>query len=324
MSLDYLILAAGLGTRMKSEIPKVLHKILGKPMLYYLLKTIDKLQKEMNGRKIVVIGYKGELVKKEFENEDLIFVEQNPPLGTGHAVMCAKDVLKNGAENTMVLVGDAPLLSHETLKNLYELHKKEKASCTILTAEFENPGRYGRIVREGRNVKKIVEAVDASPEELKIKEINSGIYVFNTKKLLKNLTKIKPDNVKKEYYLTDVVEILAEKGEKVCAYKTENPEEIIGINDRKTLSNVEKIILKKIVEKFQLEGVTFENPETVYIEPDVKIGEDTFIEQGVRLLGNTEIGKGCKIGAFTTIKDSKISDNSEIGSFCYIENAELL
>ncbi|MCK4352307.1 bifunctional N-acetylglucosamine-1-phosphate uridyltransferase/glucosamine-1-phosphate acetyltransferase [candidate division WOR-3 bacterium] len=333
-SFSVVILAAGVGKRMKSKTPKVMHNMCGRPMLFYVVDTAKRLKPE---KIVLVVGKK--IDKKYFIgaycNTPLQFVVQDPPLGTGDAVLKTESMFKDveayrlsrraKAGNTplLILCGDVPLLKSSTLRELIKFHYKIKASATVLTAIVPDPSLYGRIIRRGNKLIKIVEDQDASPEEKEISEINSGIYVFEKTPLFEALQEIKPVNAQKEYYLTDTIEILRKKGLPVSAYKTPDYHEVLGINTRRTLTEVENILQDRIIENFQLEGVTVEEPETTHIDFDVQIGKDTLIHPRAHILGNTKIGKNCEIGAGTRIRNSKISPGTIIGEDSSIENAQL-
>lgn len=318
--LSIVILAAGLGKRMKSKIPKVLHPLCGKPLIYYVLNTAKSLAAE---RVILVIGHGKESIRELINDNDIEFVEQYPPIGTGDAVLRTEATLKDFNGNVLILSGDVPLLKKDTMEELLKVHNKEKAKATILTVELKNPKSYGRIVRKGNEVVKIVEYRDANSWEKEIKEINTGIYVFDKNALFEALKEIRPDNVQKEYYLTDTIGIIKEKGGHIAAYRTSDPEEVAGINTRKELTEIEKILQSKIIEKHELAGVTIKDPASTRIDADVRIGRDTVIYPYTSILGNTVIGECCSIGPNTVIIDSKIGDNSRVGEFTRIEGAHL-
>ncbi|MBO8161266.1 MAG: bifunctional UDP-N-acetylglucosamine diphosphorylase/glucosamine-1-phosphate N-acetyltransferase GlmU [Thermosipho sp. (in: Bacteria)] len=298
--MKVLILAAGLGKRMKSKYPKVIHKILGKPMINWVIDTA-----RVFGKVGVVLGYKAEEVKK-FLPDDIEIYIQEEQLGTGHAVLCAKEFIDEN-ENLLILYGDVPFISQVTLKKLEQEHLKMNNEVTILTAILENPAGYGRIVKEGNKIR-IVEDKDATSEIKEIKEINTGIYIFNGKFIKKNLDNLNNKNAQGEYYLTDVVSF----AEKVSTVITEDIFEVTGINDKVQLAKLEKEMRKRINEKLMLEGVRIIDPEVVYIEPNVKIGKDTIIYPFTFIEGETEIGEDCEIGPMTRIKDSKIGNNVKI------------
>ena len=318
MNFKVLILAAGKGTRFKSDLPKVLHKILGKPMLWYVVKTA----KESGAQEvIVVVGHKKELVEEFLKAEfpDVKTVYQKEQLGTGHAVMCAKEVLKGYAGRLVVLNGDTPLVQPEDIRKLQET----EGDMVVLTAKTENPTGYGRVIREKNEVSYIVEEKDASDEEKKVKEVNTGIYAFDAEKLFEALKSINNDNAQGEYYLPDVLKVFKKKGWKVVPVLADDFSRFIGINNRYELSKAEKILLQRIVKHHQLNGVTIHNPEAAYIEPEVKIGRDTEIFAPVLIKGKTEIGKACSIGAFTEIRSSKIGNRVKVETYCWIEEAIL-
>ncbi|PKM93041.1 MAG: bifunctional UDP-N-acetylglucosamine diphosphorylase/glucosamine-1-phosphate N-acetyltransferase GlmU [Elusimicrobia bacterium HGW-Elusimicrobia-4] len=310
-----IILAAGEGTRFKSEKPKVLHKVLGKSIIERVIKIVD------NGfdKKIIVVGHKSELVKKNISDKNIVFVEQIVQLGSGDAVKRAESILKNFTGDLVILSGDVPLLKKETVGKLLSVHKKEKAVATVITCEMENPSHYGRIVRNADGtVKAIVESKDASDDIKKIKEINSGIYVFSSKELFSALHKIKNDNSKGEYYLTDVISILSRKNKKVIAYKTGDFKEIMGINNRCELAEAENYMREKVLENLMHSGVTIVNPATVYVEETVEIEKDATIMPSTIIKGRTKIRSGCVLGPFSYIEDCTVGKNVEIrASFVY-------
>jgi len=318
MAFKVVILAAGKGTRFKSDLPKVLHKILGKPMLWYVVKAAKESGAE---EVIVVVGHKKELIedflKKEFPDVKTVYQEEQ--LGTGHAVMCAEKLLKDFKGKVVVLNGDTPLIEPEEIKEL----ANSDGDLTILTTFLENPTGYGRIVRNGNEVLKIVEEKDANTEEKKIKEVNTGIYAFDCQKLFNSLKEIDNNNAQKEYYLTDTVKVFKKKGWKVVSVLAKDSTTVIGVNNRFELSKAEKILKDKIIKKFQLSGVTIHNPESAYIEPEVEIGEDTEIFAPVYIKGKTKIGKGCYIGPYTEIRDSILKDSVKIESYSWIDGAVL-
>lgn len=240
MNLATVILAAGKGTRMNSDLPKVVHLLNGKPLIVHVLELAENL----NSEKIVtVIGYQKEKVIDVIRDYETDYAVQDPQLGTGHAVMQAEESLKDFDGDVLVLYGDVPLLKQETIKRLLEMHAQEGAGATILSAIFENPFAYGRIIRdENGNVTKIVEEKDCTEEEKKIKEINSGIIVFKGKELFKALNEMPASPVTGEYYLTTVIDMLVHQGMKVCAYIVENPSEISGVNTPEQLKEAEEIL----------------------------------------------------------------------------------
>ncbi|MEO2069119.1 MAG: bifunctional UDP-N-acetylglucosamine diphosphorylase/glucosamine-1-phosphate N-acetyltransferase GlmU [Desulfurobacteriaceae bacterium] len=318
MAFKVVILAAGKGTRFKSDLPKVLHKILGKPMLWYVVKAA----KESGAKEvIVVVGHKKELVedflKKEFPDVKTVYQEEQ--LGTGHAVMCAEKLLENFSGKVVVLNGDTPLVEPDEIKKL----ASSDGDLAVLTTFLDDPTGYGRIVREGDEVLKIVEEKDANDFERKIKEVNTGIYAFSSQKLLEALKKLDNNNAQNEYYLTDTVKIFKEKNWKVVSVLAKDSRNVIGINNRFELSKAEKILKDKIIKELQLSGVTIHNPETAYIEPEVEIGEDTEIFAPVYIKGKTKIGKGCYIGAYSEIRNSTLKDFVKVENHSWIDGATL-
>lgn len=310
MKLISLILAAGKGTRMKSELPKVVHKVNGVPMIKKIMNTLNNLGVEKN---ILVLGHKKEVVLKAIE-KDVDYVIQEEQLGTGHAVLMAKDKLQNYDGDVMVLCGDTPLLREETLKALYNKHLKSNATTTILTSIYENPFGYGRIVKKNGLVESIIEQKEATLEEQKIKEVNAGVYIFNSQKLFDALSKMDNNNAQGEYYLTDVIKIQVAKNEIVESYILDDNKEILGINSKVQLSQAEKVLRDRKNKKLMNEGVILIDPFTTYIEENVKIGEDTTIYPGVIIQGDTTIGKNCKLIGNSRIIDSKVANNVRIES----------
>lgn len=304
-----VILAAGEGTRMKSKYSKVSHKICGKPMVQHVVDCIKNVGID---EIILVVGHKADEVKACI-NGEVKFALQKEQLGTGHAVMCAFNDIDINSDTTLILTGDTPLISTQTIASLISYHNNSNFSGTILTAEFENPYGYGRIIRDNSgDVQRIVEHKDAAEEELKVREINSGMYCFNTKELLKALKNIKNSNSQGEYYLTDVIEIMRKSNLSVGAYKTEDNLEIMGVNSRTQLADAAKVMRGRIAALHMAEGVTIIDPESVYIDTNVTIGRDTVVYPGCIIEGNTSIGEDCVIGPNARIVESIIHDGVEI------------
>ncbi|QEK11075.1 bifunctional UDP-N-acetylglucosamine diphosphorylase/glucosamine-1-phosphate N-acetyltransferase GlmU [Crassaminicella thermophila] len=316
-NITAVILAAGAGTRMKSKLPKVLHTVCGKPMVEHV---IDVAEEVNANKKIVVIGHEAEQVKKAIEHRDVEFALQNEQLGTGHAVMQAENLIQDKGY-VLLLYGDTPLIKGDTVKKLINFHIEGNFQATVLTAEFENPTGYGRIIRdENGNVLKIVEEKDASEEEKNIKEINSGIYCYDAELLKKALKQLTNENKQKEYYITDVIEILNREGYKVGAYKLRDNTDIMGVNSRVQLAEAEKVMQERILLKLMEDGVTIIDPKNTYVEKNVKIGKDTVLYPGVILRGDTEIGEDCIIGHNCRIENSIIKEGVQIQSSTIVDS----
>lgn len=304
-----IVLAAGKGTRMKSSLYKVLHPVCGLPMVEHVIRSVKQSGVEQI---VTIVGHGAEKVQ-EVLGDSSEYALQAEQLGTGHAVLQAKDLLASQEGTTLVICGDTPLLTGETLQQLFETHETTGAKATILTAVAEDSTGYGRIVRSANSeVAKIVEQKDASEAELEIKEINTGTYVFDNQALFVALASVKNDNAQGEYYLPDVIELFKADGDIVSAHIMDDMDEAIGVNDRVALSQAQQTMMRRINLMHMRNGVTFGNADSTYIEPDVVIGNDTVIETGVQLKGQTTIGSNCFIGMNSEIIDSQIADNVKI------------
>ncbi|MBB2481440.1 bifunctional UDP-N-acetylglucosamine diphosphorylase/glucosamine-1-phosphate N-acetyltransferase GlmU [Bacillus sp. APMAM] len=304
-----VILAAGQGTRMKSKLYKVLHPVCGKPMVEHVVDQISKLNVN---KMVTIIGHGADLVKSKLDGKTL-YALQEEQLGTAHAVMQAEQDLSKENGTTVVVCGDTPLIKAETIEALLKHHEEQNAKATILTAYTEKPDGYGRIIRNDAGyVEKIVEHKDASDEERKVKEINTGVFCFDNQKLFEALKQVKNDNAQNEYYLPDVIEILKSQGEIVSAYQTDDMDETLGVNDRIALASAERIMRRRINETHMRNGVTIIDPDNTYIESDVVIGADTIIQPGSILSGKTVIGEDCIIGPNSEIKDCEVGNGSNI------------
>ncbi len=307
--LAAVILAAGRGTRMKSELPKVLHPVAGLPMVKY---PVGLGQNLGCAPTVLVVGHGAEAVQETLAECDTTFALQKEQLGTGHALLCAEDALKDFQGTLLLLCGDVPLLTKETLDKLLAYHALQQAAVTVLTAEMVNPHGYGRIVRDGESVLRIVEEKDASANEKTIREINTGIYAFEAPLVFDALRSIGKDNAQGEYYLTDVLEIVRSQGRKVCALVAGAVEESMGINDRVQLAEAGRIMRRRINEGHMRAGVTLVDPETTYIEPSVEVGADTLIHPGVHLRGATRIASGCLIEPGVVVTDCSIGEGAHL------------
>ncbi len=307
-NVSAIILAAGLGTRMKSQRPKILHEIAGKPMLYCILEQLKKL----NPEKIVVIVGTKDTMENFAGYKNIKTILQKEKKGTAHAVMQAEKEFNNYKGDILILNGDVPLITDTTLKNLVRVHRNSYAVLTVLTAKIKNPTGYGRIIRKDNEISKIIEELDADDYTRQIKEINTGTYCFKSNYLFSSLHKIKKNPIKGEYYLTDSVEILNQMGAKIHPLMIEDNDEILGINTRYQLAEANKIMQTRLQKKLMDNGVTILDMNNTYIEYDVKIGQDSIIYPFTFLYGKTEIGKNSLIGPFVQIFNTKIGNNARI------------
>ena len=308
MKTKALILAAGQGTRMKSHSSKVLHKVFGKSLVEYPILAAREVGVE---EVCLIVGHKAEDVKEAL-GDRVSYVLQKEQLGTGHAVMQAMEFIES-ADEVLILCGDTPLVTGDTLKGMLEFHHANKNAITVLSALIEDPTGYGRIVRDGNgNLVKIVEQKDATEEEKTINEINGGMYAFDAKLLKYALSKLTNNNVQNEYYLTDTIEILLKEGHRVDAIATQQADDIAGVNSRVQLAAVTEVMKKRVNEKHMSNGVTIIDPINTYIEPDVVIGKDTIIEPGCMLQGKTVIGENCLIGYHSKLVNTKLGDGVEV------------
>ncbi len=316
MNFKAIILAAGKGTRMKSKHPKVVHKVCGKEMVNHV---IDVSKKSGVQDVVVILGHGSETVKESIPSDSQIAM-QTEQLGTGHAVKMAKEYI-NDDDTIVVLCGDTPLVKEDTLRRLFAYHVEKGYVATVLTTKVDNPTGYGRIIRDNHeDLLKIVEQKDASEEEKLVNEINSGIYCFDGKSLREALDLIDNNNAQGEYYLTDTIKIMRDRGEKVGAYNGSTIEELMGVNSRVELSKAEEIMRKRINTSHMVNGVTIIDVNSTYIESDVEIGNDTIVYPGVMLKGNTKIGSGCIIGMNCNISNSTIGDYTEVESSTIIDS----
>lgn len=304
-----IILAAGKGTRMKSRLPKVLHKLGGKYMVEHVINAVRKLGVE---EFIAVVGHEAQMVEEAL-GDGITYALQQEQLGTGHAVMMALPYIKEEEGHVLVVCGDTPLLRTETLKKLWDDHLGSESSCTVLSALLADPTGYGRMVRkDDGTILKIVEQKDASPAELAINEINTGTYCFNLKSLREVIKEITPNNAQGEYYLTDMVALLGAKGLKVNAVIAKDFNETKGINSRGQLAEAEEILRMRKISCLLDDGVTVIDPHSTFVEGDVTVGPDTILEPFTYLRGKTTIGSDCVIGPHADIKDSRIGNGVKV------------
>ncbi|MCX7845369.1 MAG: sugar phosphate nucleotidyltransferase [Dictyoglomaceae bacterium] len=310
-----VILSAGKGKRMKTERPKVLHPLLDRPIIYYLIDLVSKIVKE--NYFIIVSPKLYEILYEEFKERLII---QGEPLGTGDAVRQLIPFLKDFYGNILVLPGDVPLIKEETLRLLCEIHEKNNNACTLLTTYIDNPQGYGRIKRDSMGrVLGIVEDKDANEEEKKIKEINTSIYAFSWTKLKDILPCLSNDNVQKEYYLTDTISLLLNKGERIEALETD-PYEVIGVNSQIELAYLQKVIQEITNNKWMEEGISFISPSQTFIGREVILNSDVIVYPNTLILGKSFIGKGVKIFSNVIIENYYIGENIEVGPFSYISS----
>jgi bifunctional UDP-N-acetylglucosamine pyrophosphorylase / glucosamine-1-phosphate N-acetyltransferase len=313
-----VILAAGRGTRMKSERAKVLHAVAGLPMVHYPV----ELTRALGCRPTVLVtGHQAEAVQQTLAGREVLFALQQEQLGTGHALLCAQPQLARFSGTILLLCGDVPLLRRQTLEKLLAYHAARRAAVTVLTAEMPEPYGYGRILRDGERVLKIVEEKDATPLERSVCEINTGIYAFEAPFVFEALAGVGRDNAQGEYYLTDVVAAACAAGRTVAALAVADAAEAMGINDRCQLAEAGAIMRRRINRELMLAGVTLQDPETAYIDPSVRIGEDTIVAPGVHLRGRTVVGRDCRIDPGVTVTDCIIGDGVRLKAGSVLEGA---
>ena len=316
-----VVLAAGQGTRMKSDLPKVLHQVGGRPLIGHVLRTSAALDP---ASVTVIVGHQAAMVREHLgERQKIGFALQDPQLGTAHALQQAEEALAGRTGTVVLLSGDVPLLSAATLRKLIDVHRGAGAAATVVTATVDRPYGYGRIVRADGRIARIVEERDATPTERQIKEINGGIYAFDLAPLFDALRSIASQNAQGEFYLTDLIAIYRRRKLPVETLMVENPEEIRGINSRTELAEVSRLVRQTKNEELMAAGVTLVDPATTYIEPDVEIGRDTVIHPGVTIEGSTRIGSACEIRGNVRITDAEIGDRVTINNFCLIVGARV-
>jgi len=305
-----IVLAAGISSRMNTKLAKVLHEVCGRPMLAYVL---DACRDVEVGKIYVVVGYGTEQVRERFgAASDIIWVQQDEQRGTAHAVLCCRDHLQDFDGETLVLCGDGPLIRAATLKVLIEKYETSQSAATLATAILDDPSGYGRIVRDVYgNIQGIVEDSDCTNEQLAVKEVNPSYYLFNNKVLFWAVERVKPDNVKKEYYLTDALSLIIATGHKVVAVTAVRPDEAMGVNSRAQLSRANKIIQRRIQQSLMDNGVTIVDPDNTWIEKEAQIGRDTVIEPFTYIHGEVKIGQGCRVGPFAYLRAGAVLGDGE-------------
>ncbi len=329
--LDILILAAGLGTRMRSATAKVLHRLGGRPLIAHVCRSATALLKE--ARPIyVIVGHQaeevGDAARAELGEEGAVFVTQAEQRGTGDAVMCAREALEGANSTLLVLSGDVPFVRAETLGALVQQHRTHRgrgAACTLLSVKLDDPTGYGRVIRdaEGR-FERIVEQKDATPEERQTGEINAGIYCFETRLLFDALERVRPENAQGEFYLTDVPGILRADGEDVSIYLHADAREVSGINTRVELAEFERVLRLRTLRSLMLNsGVTIIDPQHTYVSPDAQIGSDTVLHPNTHIEGRAVIGEGCEIHSGTRITDSRVGNGVVVRDNCVIVDSEI-
>ncbi len=319
--LHICVLAAGRGKRMRSSRPKVLHPVLGRAMIDYLLSTVETLRPRGIA---VVTGHASEMVQQHVgQPQNLEWVIQDKQLGTGHAVKQCENVIRD-VRDVLIVCGDTPLLRSETLAELVDEHRKRDAVVTVLTAEPENPTGYGRIIRdESGKVTAIIEEKDADDRQRRLREVSSGIYCVRQDVLFELLHKVGNRNAQGEYYLPDIVPLALQDGKSVEAVKMRDAHEMMGVNNRVQLSEVESLMQQRIIHDWQMKGVTIEKPESVRIEAGVNIGIDTVIQAGCYLLGSTRIGDECRVGPNAVLVDAWLDDRVNVFAFSHIHKASI-
>ncbi len=316
------ILAAGLGTRLKSKIAKVLHRAGGRALAEHVARLAVQLVPP--DLVFVVVGHQAEAVRGLVEPFGVRVIHQREQLGTGHALQVGRDVLEGAAPNLLVLYGDAPLLTEGTLRRLMQAHQESGSAATLLTVELEDPAEYGRIVRDAAgHLAQIVEYKSCTPEQAAVREINAGIYCFRTSALFAHIGRISNQNKAGEYYLTDLPALLRQAGESVLAVKLGEPQEVLGINNRVELAQVDALLRERKARELMRNGVTIYRPETCVIDPDVEVGEDSVIGPCVALYGRTRLGANCTVRSYSTLMDTVLEDGAAVHECCWLDHARV-
>lgn len=316
------ILAAGLGTRLKSKTAKVLHRAGGRALIEHVVRTALSLAPPE--RVFVVIGHQADAVRELLSASGVRFIHQREQLGTGHALMFGREQLEHAATHLLVLYGDVPLITEATLARLMNAHVNERAACTLLTVELDDPAQYGRIVRDGSGqIADIVEFKSCTAEQRRIREINAGIYCFRTDALFAHIAAVSNRNKAGEYYLTDVPALMRQAGLKVVALKETSAEVVLGINTREELASLDSLLRSRKIRELMNAGVTIYRPETCVIDPDVEIGPDSAIGPCVALYGRTRIGDNCVVRPFSSLYDAMLEDGAVVHECCWLERTRV-
>jgi bifunctional UDP-N-acetylglucosamine pyrophosphorylase / glucosamine-1-phosphate N-acetyltransferase len=317
------ILAAGKGTRLKSQLPKVLHEVGGKPLLAHVIQAAMRVVPPNDV--FAIVGHEAERVRAAVAGTGVNFILQSEQRGTGHALMIAREALSH-YDHVIALSGDAPQITPQTIARLLNFHLDQKAAMTLLSADLEDPTNYGRVIRKSAgsaDVKAIVEEKSASPAQKKIHEINAGFYAFSVPVLFSNIEKLSTANPHSEYYLTDMAAILRKGGNRAVVFKTENSAEVLGANTRAELVSLDQQMRLRKCQQLMADGVTIFYPETCVIDDDVEIAPDTVIEPFVQVLGKSRVGSGCRIASYSVIRDCEIADNVLIQPGCVFEQSRI-
>jgi bifunctional UDP-N-acetylglucosamine pyrophosphorylase/glucosamine-1-phosphate N-acetyltransferase len=316
-----VVLAAGKGTRMKSAIPKILHRAAGLRLIDLVFQAVERLDVSST---VVIVGHQTDMVRAAFaDRPSVTFAVQEPQLGTGHALLQAEPFLAGKTGTVLLLSGDVPLLRPATIEALVDRHVERRAAATVLVAAVDQPDGYGRIVRQDGEIVAIVEHKDATAAQRAIREINSGIYAFDLDVLFDALRAVGSSNAQGEYYLPDLVRIYRQRGLRVETLVLDDPQEILGVNSRKELADVSRILRDRKNDELMAAGVTIVDPATTWVHPDVEVGADTILHPNVYLEGRTRIGSGCEIHAGVRIIDSTIGDRVVINNFCVIRQSRV-
>jgi bifunctional UDP-N-acetylglucosamine pyrophosphorylase/glucosamine-1-phosphate N-acetyltransferase len=325
--IGVIVLAAGQGTRMKSDIPKVLHCLGGTPLFLHALRAAQQLEPS---RIVVIVGHGAAAVQQAYSGDDLSWVIQEKQLGTAHAVLCAKPTFRGFTGDILILSGDVPLIHENTLKRLVAQHRGQQAAVTLLTAKLEDPKGYGRILRDSKQqIARTVEEKDASDLQKQIREVNAGIYVAAAPLLFAALSRVENQNRQREYYLPDIVEIAVREGKTVANLQVDNAREMMGINTREELARMEKSLQEEINRRWMAQGVTLKDPMTTYIEDGATIGKDTVIGPNTHLCGTTVIGERCRLDGSAYLTDAHLGDDvhlrfSVVLTSCRVDNGAII